>query len=191
MAATPSLKIVKTFPYRGSIRTFSSRYHFNGGLPADGAHWTTFADAVVAAEKAIYSSASGACSITSAVGYAAGSDVPIFSKPYSVAGTGGSLGGTMGPGDAAALVRWATTARSSKNHPIYLFSFFHCPRITISETIPDTLTAAYVTALQTYANAWMSGFSDGTNTYVRAGPNGATATGAFVEAQVTHRDLPR
>jgi len=52
--------------------------------------------------------------------------------------------------------------------------------------------SAQVTAYQTYAAAWVgAGFSDGTNSYNRAGPNGATATGYIVEPYITHRDLRR
>ena len=79
MAATPSIKIVKQMDYLGAPRQWSNRYHFNGGTPADGTHWTTLADAVVAAEKAIYKAATD-FSIVHAFGYAAGSDVPVFTK---------------------------------------------------------------------------------------------------------------
>ena len=84
MAATPSIKITKQFTYRGVARHFSNRYHFVGGTPADNAHWTTLSDAIVTAEKVIYTSV---VTIVSTTGYAAGSEVPVFSKTYSTAGT--------------------------------------------------------------------------------------------------------
>ena len=186
MAATPSLKVVKTFTYRGVVRTFSNRYHFSGGTPADGTHWTTLSDAVVTAEKAVHDST---VTITETIGYGAGSDVPVFSKTYSTAGTR-SPTGNAGPGDAAALIRYSTTARTAKNHPVYLYNYYH--RVDLQNTPNnDKLTTVYVNALDTYANAWLSGFSDGTNTYLRAGPNGVTANGHLTEQYVTHRDLPR
>jgi len=185
MAATPSIKVVKTFTYRGQLRTFSNRYHFNGGTPADSAHWTTLSDAIVTAEKAIYTNV---VHIVETIGYAAGSEVPVFSKTYSTAGTQGE-NGIRPPGDCAAVIRWATTARSGKNHPIYLFNYWHDPQTT-SNTLPDDLLAGYITTLNTYANAWIAGFSDGTTSYVRAGPNGATAVGYVVKPEVSHRDLP-
>jgi hypothetical protein len=87
-------------------------------------------------------------------------------------------------------VRYGTAARSSKNHPVYLFNYYH--RMHNDSTTFDVINATQKTILTTYASAWISpGFSDGVNSYVRAGPNGATATGVVVENYLTHRDFPR
>lgn len=187
MSTTPSIKVMKTFTFEGQSKTFSNRYHFNGGTPADAAHWTTFSDAVVAAEKAIYAAGVNV-TITQTIGYAAGSDVPVFTKTYAVVGTGVWSNATLSPGHMAALIRYSTTARTSKNHPVYLFNYYHACCNGGSSAI-DTVMAAEKTAKQTYATAWISGFSDGTNTLVRAGPNGATATGMIVENYLSHRDF--
>jgi hypothetical protein len=187
MAATPSIKVTKQFTYRGVTRQFSNRYHFNGGIPADGAHWTTFSDAVVTAEKAIFTAA---IVIVKTTGYAAGSDVPVFTKTYATAGTK-AFTGARPAGDVAALVRYSTAARTTKNHPVYLFNYYHGIEAT-SSSDGDTLLAAAATLIAAYAAAWIgAGFSDGTTSYNRAGPNGATATGVLVEPLLTHRDLPR
>lgn len=187
MAATPSLKVSKTFTYRGVTRTYSNRYHFVGGTPPDNAHWTTFSDAVVTAEKAALVPGT---TIVGTTGYLAGSEVPVFSKSYSTAGTLGAQA-LICPGDCAAVIRYSTTARTSKNHPVYLYNYYHDIAQNSSAT-PDTLNTAAGTAFSTYAALWIgAGFSDGATSYNRAGPNGATATGQLVKPLISHRDLPR
>ena len=177
-----------TTAFKGGNRVWSNRYHFNGGTPADATHWHTLMDAVTTAFKACLPAN---CTITNAIGYAAGSDVPVASKVYSVVGTlTPAAGGVATPLQVCALVRWSTSARTVKNHPIYLFSYVHDVYILSSGTSKDLLDANQKSALATYAASWISGFSDGTITAVRASPNGAAATGSIVEEYVTHRDFP-
>jgi hypothetical protein len=174
------------------VRTFSNRYHMGTAVPADSAHWTTLADAIVLAEKAIYMPfGSAGAKIIQAVGYAPGSEVPVFTKSYTTDGTGSFASSMVTTGDSASLVRYSTPDRSSKNHPIYCFNYYHCALVSSSGTAPDTLLAAQAAAIQTYANAWVAGFSDGTTTFKRSRPSGDLCTAAFVEPLITHRDLPR
>jgi hypothetical protein len=192
MAATSSVRIVKQFTYRGATRNFSNRYHMGTAVPPDSTHWTTLCDAVVAAEKAIYMPiASLGATIVQAVGYAPGSEVPVCTKNYSVNGTGSFSVYTPTPGDAAALIRYATPDRSTKNHPIYCFNYYHAIGYQGTGANPDTLNSAQLSAMQTYANLWISGISDGTTSFKRSRPSGDLCTAALVESMITHRDLPR
>jgi hypothetical protein len=186
MAPTPSIKILHSMPYQGGSKEWACRYHFNGGTPADSAHWETLRGNVVAAEKLALSPA---VTIVGADGYAAGSDVPVFSWSGSVAGTLSETNAFPAPGAVAALVRYATAARTTKNHPVYLFNYYHYVSLQTTGAV-DLLHPTQKTALETYATAWIAGFSDGVNTYNRAGPNGASATSRFVNQYLTHRDFP-
>ena len=147
-------------------------------------------DAVVTAEKAIFPPS---VEITEVIGYAAGSEIPVASKTYTTVGTYTiNTNSKQVPGECVALLRWSTTARSSKNHPIYLFNYYHgvCANYTSLDE-QDLVFGSQKSAIETYAGSWISGFSDGTNTLVRAGPNGATAVGSACDEWITHRDFPR
>lgn len=188
-----SIVIVKQMTYRGATRQFSNRYHFEGDTPADNTAWSTFADAIVAAEKAIYDST---IEIIEAVGNDKATASPtnphgdaVFTKTYTTAGTGNfSTDGRRSPGDAAALLRYSTPARSTKNHPVYLFNYFHGVYQLSGDA--DTISAVQKTAIEGYADAWLAGFSDGTETHERCGPRGAVATSRKVDGSIRHRDFP-
>lgn len=125
-----------------------------------------------------------------AIGYDAGSDLPIFTKAYTTAGTNaGGAGALSVPLEVSALIRYATTQRTSKNHPIYLFNYMRGVKIN-SGSNRELLDTTFKGRVSTYAAAWVTGFSDGTTIHHRAGPNGAVAQSQVVGTYVTHRDFP-
>lgn len=189
MATTQSsIRLVKTFKYRGDpLKQFSNRYYFDGAAPADSNAWHDLMDAVVALEKTLYDAG---VHITDAFGYNAGSEVAVASKAYTTAGTLASSGTIGTPGDCAAVLRMATTKRSTKNHTVYVFSYFHDALMSSSSSDNDTLLPAQKTAITTYGTAWQTGITVGARTYKRTTPDAHATTGALVDVWVGHRDFP-
>jgi hypothetical protein len=176
-------------PFKGGSRVWSNRYFFDGGAPSDDTHWHTLMDNVTAAEKLVHS---GGTVIGTVWGYNAGSEVPVSTKVYSLAGTNAGAGSSIiVPGECTALVRYSTASRTTKNHPIYLFNYYHHTYgDSTSQSTIDKVAAATKTLLSTFAAAWISGFSDGTVTHHRCGPHSQLATGHVEEEYLTHRDFP-
>jgi hypothetical protein len=188
-----SIVVKKQADYRGLSKIWSNRYHFDGDLPPDPVHWNAFMDAVVDAEKLILPAT---VEIVQVVGYdaaTASSTNPhgdaVYSRDYTTVGTFAPAVGDVGcPGDCAALIRYGTPVRSVKNHPVYLMNYYHgCFNTT---TDGDHLAADQLAAMQTYGTAWITGFSDGTETHHRVGPRGAVATSRRVDPYIRHRDFP-
>jgi len=186
-STVPSIKIQKTMNFKGASHVWSNRYHFTGGTPSSDANWKLLSDAIVNLEKTIFVSN---VTIVGMVAYAAGSEVPVSSKVYSTAGTltGPSV---PCPAECVALARWSTASRSSKNHPIYAYSYWHA--VHSSGGVPtnyDKVDTTQKTAMNTYAAGWVSGITAGGVTAVRATPAGHVATGVLIEQWITHRDFP-
>lgn len=195
MAAQASITIVKDFDYRGAKEEYSNTYHFTNDAPTTQAKWLALSDAIILAEKAIHL---GSVRIIRSIGHKAGVKPRDFFHDYlalsaSVAGTLALQAANVpGPGDAASWVRWPTDQFTERGKPIYLRSYFHHVAHGNVDATCDTLSTTMKTALETYATAWNTGFSDGTTTHARSGPNGAVGLTPVLASQyVTTRTLER
>lgn len=187
MPDTLSVKIVKNFTYRGAVQPFSNRYHFTGATPADTTAWTALFDAIIAQEKNLYIPP---ITIVQAVGYAPGSDLPASTKNYTTAGTSAVYGAAT-PGDCAALLRHSTSKRSTKNHVVYCYSFYHGCRTDGNSNNGDTLHGTYLSSLDSMGALLHNGITTGGVTRVRCTPDGFPVVGHLAEPYITHRDFPR
>lgn len=182
----PSIRVIKRSTYEGGTKDWSNRYYFTSGNFTNESEFDAFADAVVAAEAVCLTDNT---QIVEVIGYNAGTDMPRFSKTYTTTGAVvGATGRAHSPLQVCALVRFDTTQRTTKNHPIYLFKYYHGPMHLTTQPY-EALADESKNPIQTYANNWVSGFSDGTHTRTLCGPFGAVAQAATVEDNVSHRDF--
>jgi hypothetical protein len=94
-------------------------------------------------------------------------------------------------GDVAAVIRYSTPDRSTKNHPVYCFNYYHSIQANLSIS-GDAVHALALAAMGTYASVWVgAGFSDGSTSVKRSRPTGDLCTGYLVNPLLSHRDLPR
>lgn len=162
------------------------RFHFSGGTPANDSAWAALS---LALRNDLKAGISSGLSIVGALGYAAGSEVAVWSETTSVAGTLAS--GTPATGDSAVMVRWKTDQKSTKNHTIYLFNWFHGASWSGSGS-SDTLLSAQKTVYDNFATKFASGgagYSDGSTAYHRCGPHGAVGNVGTCDQYVRHRDF--
>ena len=184
---TASCKLIFQSPYKGGTKQWSTKLHVTGGNWQDQTHFNTFADALWTDIRPVVPTRT---SLVEAVAYNPGSDLPVFTKSYGQAGTYDETGRAMQALEVVALLRFTTDARSTKNHPIYLFNYIHDVPADSTDT-PETPRADWKASWQTRCNNMVAGYSDGTLTRKRAGPRGAVAQSGAIEDYFTHRDFPR
>lgn len=182
-----SVKIVKHFSYEGGTKAWSNRYFVTGDDPSD-AQFVAIVSAIKTLEANCFTSV---VSYDEAVGYHAGSELPVWSETLS--GSGGltpATGRVRCPGDCVGIVRFSTDARTTKNHPVYLFKYYHGVYAQQSSQ-PDNIGDDFYAAYDALGAGLVTGVSDGSTTRHICGPRGAVAIGHTVQSYVRHRDFPR
>jgi hypothetical protein len=174
-------------PYRGNTIHWSNRWFFNQTvLPSN-----SDKDAIVATMKAQEAiQYSSRVTFLSAIWRAVGSEVPVYTETLSGTGSMATTGRSSCPGDCVAMLRFSTTQRTSKNHPIYLFKYFHDVYYDTGGDV-DTVAALQQGRVLAYGNMMVTGVTQAGVTYKACGPHGAVAQGALAETLITHRDFPR
>ena len=175
--------------YRGDTNhLWGNRYFLSGVSNLTTTLATEIMDAIAVHEQPIFGTDQ---KIVQMLAYNPGSDVAIFEKTYALVGSAGFTGANPSPGDCAAVAKFTTTQRSSKNHPIYLYKYWH-GAWWAQAGLPDDLLPAQKTAMQTYAQAWVTGivYGGGAGTVELCGPYGAVAQSGIILPNVRHRDFP-
>lgn len=188
-----SLLLVKKFTYRGSDKLWSNRYHFTGPLAMDTTKFNTFADAVAADEKELYTAGVTIVRATWNDATSATTTNPhglaTFDKVMSVAGVLSVTSARISPGDAAAVLRFSTTQRNVDNKPIYLYKYYH-QVFSDAGASQDDIIGTQITAYNEFGDDALAGWSDGTDTRILCSPRGAVAQARTLLAHVRHRDFP-
>ena len=192
MPDTPSITIVKQFPYRGNDKEeFSNTYHFTGTTPANDAAWKTLADAIIAEERKLFAPF---VKIVRVYGYVAGVEHAEAVIDYAAAPltpVAGSYvepsGARLAPGDAAYWVRWRTNERGSNGKWKYCRKYFH--NVYQESAFPDKVQATQRTAALAYAAKMSDGSLPGG--FKICTPQGAIGGPVAVSEFVTTRTLKR
>jgi hypothetical protein len=183
MATTQfSVRLIKEFTYRGQAQRFSNRYYLTGAAPADSAAWTTLVAGIKVLEQNLLGDSAY---FKEAHGYLPGSEVAVHTEVMT--GQGAITGGTKVPGDCAMVARWATSKRSTKNHTVYVFSYYHDVRSAGAPA--DNVYDPQLTAARTNLDLLHTGVTIGGVVRKRCTPDGAAAIGCAVNGFIGHRDF--
>jgi len=196
MAAVVGLTIVKKMHYRGdNNEEYSNQYWLTGSIPADSTAWKALADALIAAEKLVYT---GDVWTVRAYGYDSDAvdATSVWSYDYEAAtatvpGTLAQGSGILCPGDDAVWVRWKTSRTNSRGKPIYLRKYFHLAVATSGTgDNRDTVLAAQKTALNAFGTKLMDGSFLAART-IRSQTHAETILTRDASSYVTTRTLKR
>ncbi len=180
------VKLSFTFSWQGSTKGWSQLYHFTQGSWQDQGHFNALSDNLWNTIKTFIPARN---TLVSTTAYNPGSFLPVYTKAYGSAGTYTDTTNPQAPGEACCLVRFTTTQRTSKNHPIYLFKWFHGMQ-TNGLTAPDVLRSGIQTTAQGNINTLVAGLSDGTLTRFYCGPFGAVGQAGTVNTNLHIREFP-
>lgn len=180
------VKIVFQTPYRSGTKEWSQLWHFTGGSWQDSAHFVALYNALKAQLQGLLPSRT---TFVEAVGYNPGSFVPVFTHTDGANGSSSVAGVPFAPLEAAMLARFSTTQRSTKNHPIYLYKWFH-GIWTAGTTTPDQPPAGAISNMNSNLTTILAGLSDGTLTRDYCGPRGAVAQSRLVLPDLHMREFP-
>lgn len=173
-----------TLPRRGGVQDWSTSFHLDTAVP-DLTTFEDLADILAGWNDMWYPEVE----LVGIDYYPAGTNVATHTKAYSVAGSGTPGTTQKATSDSVALVRWSTTQRSSKNHPIYLYNYIHGVRKDL-DADGDVLQSGQRSRIASRMGQLVSGVTANSVTFHRAGPNGAVAQDVQVEEYITHRDFP-
>jgi hypothetical protein len=180
------VRMIVQSPYEGGTHDWSNRWFFNGPQWDNEAEFEAVADNLMASYRDHWLTPRN--TIVEAIGTNPNSDVPVYTKSYGAAGTFAEQTNFYAPLQAAALVRFTTDQRTTKNHPIYLFKYLHAAQIE-SQAASETLRSGQRTGFQGEMDTLMGGISTASRIRKMCGPRGAVAQTALVETFLTHRDF--
>jgi hypothetical protein len=180
------LKAVFSFAWRGGTRQWSQLYHWTQGSWQDQGHFNALSDAWWNLLKGGIPARN---TLVETIAYNPGSFLPVYTKSYGSAGTYTDTSNPQALGEACMLAKFTTDQRTSKNHPIYLFKWFHGVQ-SQGSTAPDELRSGLDSTMAGNLTTLMGGLSDGTLTRKYCGPFGAVAQASSVNPELHVREFP-